>query len=68
MGVILSISDRHKWVSGRGLCEPFTKKNSRTGIRIYIYRRKLSILCGCVDEKGIHISKLYVYYCMALLA
>ena len=29
MGVILSISDRHKWVSGRGLYEPFTKTNLR---------------------------------------
>ena len=39
-----------------------------TGIHIYIYRRKVSILCGCVGEKGIHLPKLYVYYCMALLA
>ena len=29
MGVILSISDRHKWVSGRGLCEPLQKNISR---------------------------------------
>ena len=27
MGVVLSINDRRKRVSGRGLCEPFTKKN-----------------------------------------
>ena len=39
-----------------------------TGIHIYIYRRKVSILCVCVGEKGINLSKLYVYYCMALLA
>ena len=26
MGVVLSINDRRKRVSGRGLCEPFTKK------------------------------------------
>ena len=38
------------------------------GIHLYIYRRKVSILCVCVGEKGIHLSKLYVYYCMALLA
>ena len=28
MGVVLSINDRRKRVSGRGPCEPFTKKNS----------------------------------------
>ena len=27
MDVVLSINDRRKRVSGRGLCEPFTKKN-----------------------------------------
>ena len=32
MGVILSISNRHKWVSGRGLCEPFTKTNFASGL------------------------------------
>ena len=31
MGVVLSINDRRKRVSGRGLCEPFTKKISPPG-------------------------------------
>ena len=31
MGVVLSINDRRKRVSGRGLCEPFTKKISHPG-------------------------------------
>ena len=34
MGVILLISDRHKWVSGRGLCEPFTKTNFATRFHV----------------------------------
>ena len=30
VGVVLSINYRRKRVSGRGLCEPFTQKNTRT--------------------------------------
>ena len=32
MGGVLSINDRRKRVSGRGLCEPLHKKNSHTGL------------------------------------
>ena len=35
---------------------------------IYTYIGEREILCVCVGEKGINLSKLYVYYCMALLA
>ena len=31
VGVVLSINDRRKRVSGRGLCEPFTKTNVAPG-------------------------------------
>ena len=31
MGVVLSINDRRNRVSGRGLCEPFTKKKFAAG-------------------------------------
>ena len=31
VGVVLSINDRRKRVSGRGLCEPFTKTNFADG-------------------------------------
>ena len=36
MGVVLSINDRRKQVSGRGLCEPFTKTNSGTDILLFL--------------------------------
>ena len=41
MGVVLSINDRRKRVTGRGLCEPFTKKKFAYGASCYTIRGKL---------------------------
>ncbi len=39
VGVILSISHRHKWVSGRGLCEPFTRTNFAASLALFTLAR-----------------------------
>ena len=53
MGVVLSINDRRNRISGRGLCEPFTKKISQ-------YDDKCSEDSGTFNKKrrGVRSNKI----------
>ena len=49
VGVVLSINDRPKRVSGRGLCETFTKTNFAPGTPTAVDRPRKTMQARCDD-------------------